>query len=267
MKPTAYLVFALIPFLASCEKDLDFDYHDAEPQLVIEAGLTAEGASVSLTRTTPMDSPMDLTPLTDASVSLTDLTAGEVRPLPLREDGSFGDAAPGIPGHRYRLDVDFEGSHYSSESRMRGAVAIRGLEFNWIDMAGEYVAVLQVSFLDLPEKDDNCYWIRLLRNGEPYQWTVIDSHHASDGVINSVIMTSPRDTEDADESVILRDGDVVTALVLPVSRDMLDYLMALEQDSNGPRMWCGDFCLGYFLAAPVSRQSIVYRPAEIEEYK
>lgn len=43
----------------SCEKELDFHYHDVEPQLVIEGCVTDEGTSVALTRTTPMDEPMN----------------------------------------------------------------------------------------------------------------------------------------------------------------------------------------------------------------
>lgn len=268
MKPKfLFLSALLLPFLASCEKELDFRYHDVESPLVIEAILDEKGSDVALTRTTPMDEPMNLTPLTDARVTLTDLTSGAERLLPLRTDGSFGDDIAGDTGHAYRIDVEFGGKTYSSTDVMRAPTEIVGLEFRWINMAVERMAVLQVSFTGSPAGDDNCYWVRLLRNGEPYKWMVMDSRHATGGVIHSVMMTSPEKEEDADEKNILRDGDIVSALVLPVSRDMLDYLMALEEDSNGPRMWTGDFCLGYFLAAPVAEASIVYRPSEITEFK
>lgn len=37
--------------------------------------------------------------------------------------------------------------------------------------------------------------------------------------------------------------------------------------SNGPRMYSGDFCLGYFLAAPVAESAVIFHPDELTEYK
>ncbi|MBD5291516.1 MAG: hypothetical protein HDS24_05545, partial [Bacteroides sp.] len=65
----------------------------------------------------------------------------------------------------------------------------------------------------------------------------------------------------------LLDGDEVTALVIPISREMVDYLTALEQDSNGPAMWQGNFCLGYFLASTIASKTIIFHPNELTEYK
>ena len=48
---------------------------------------------------------------------------------------------------------------------------------------------------------------------------------------------------------------------------MYDYLIALQSDSNGPKMFEGDYCLGYFMAAPISKSEIIYRPSEMKEYK
>ncbi|MDE6835901.1 MAG: hypothetical protein K2J03_02965, partial [Muribaculaceae bacterium] len=62
-------------FLTGCEKELDFKYHDLESPLVIEATLSQEGSNVRLTHTTPMDEPMQRGRLTDATVSITDLTS------------------------------------------------------------------------------------------------------------------------------------------------------------------------------------------------
>jgi hypothetical protein len=48
---------------------------------------------------------------------------------------------------------------------------------------------------------------------------------------------------------------------------MHDYLEALQNDSNGPAMFSGDKCLGYFVATSPVSASIVFRPDEIPEYK
>ncbi len=252
--------------LSSCEKELDFHYHEVEPQLVIEANLTQEGTTVLLTETTPMDEAMNTTPVTDATVTLIDVTDGSTCTLPLRGDGTFGDNTAGITGHDYRMEVVRGDRKYSSVCTMRQPTEITALEFEWIKMPYDYVAVLQVSLTD-PDSADDCYWIRLLRNGEPYIWTATGDIHAVDGIINQIIMTSRKDTDEEDEDRILLDGDTVTVIVSPVSHDMLDYLVALESDSNGPCLWEGDFCLGYFLASPAATATIVYRPDEMKEYK
>lgn len=248
----------------SCEKELDFHYHDVEPQLVIEGNLTEVGAAVSLTRTTPMDEAMSQAKITDATVRLTDVTAGVATSLVPDASGVFKNVTPGIEGHEYRLDVTTGGNVYSSTSVMREPTELRGLEFRWIKMPYDYVAVLQVSFTDTPQAGD-CYWVRLYRNGEAYMWSVLDDCHAVSGVIHEVIMTSRKDTEEEDDNTVLRDGDVVSVEVLPISLGMFDYLVALQSDSNGPQMFSGGFCLGYFLASPVAKGEITYRPDQMEE--
>lgn len=55
------MVFAVVLMAAmtSCEKELDFKYHDIAPLTVIEGELTPDGAKVGITLTTPMAEPMD----------------------------------------------------------------------------------------------------------------------------------------------------------------------------------------------------------------
>lgn len=253
--------------LTGCEKELDFEYHDVESPLVIEATLSQEGSSVRLTHTTPMDEPMDLTPVTDAEVIITDLSTGSSRLLPLKEDGSFGDDNPGDAGHEYRVDVTADGRSFTSSCAMKETTEIVDMLFQWIKMPYDYVAVLQISFKEIPGDADNCFWVRILRNGEPYKWSVVDRRIASSGIINFVTMTTRRDIDEEEKKDLLLDGDEVTALVIPISRKMVDYLTALEQDSNGPAMWEGGFCLGYFFASPIASNTIIFHPDELTEYK
>ena len=256
----------LTAFFVSCEKELDFHYHDVAPQLVIEATVSDRGTNILLTNTTPMGEAMNLTPLTDAEVIVTDMTDGHSRTIVAGPDGAYTDDMAGIEGHEYRINVNREGRSYESSCTMRPAAEILALEFQWIKMPYDYVAVLQVSFTD-PDTSGDYYWVRLLRNGEPYMWSVTDDSRAVGGVIHEVIRTSRKEIDKEDDKTVLRDGDRITAIVAPVSRDMADYLTALEKDSNGPRMFSGDFCLGYFLAASLSESEIIYRPDEMKEYK
>ncbi len=267
------ILFTLILGLLSgilftgCEKELDFKYHDIDPILVIEGSLTQSGADVSLTFTTPMDEPIDRQRITDAEVSITDLTSGEEFPLTPDSEGLFVSDIAGVEGHLYSLTVKHGGVVYTSESVMGKKVDITGMEFNWIKMPYDYVAVLQVSFTDDPDSAEDCYWMRLYRNGKAYKWVAINDLLSSEGIINEVLMTTRMNLDEEDEKDKLEDGDLVKATVVPVSRTMHDYIEALSVgNSNGPCMFEGGFCLGYFLAAPVSSREIVFRPDEIKYF-
>lgn len=259
-------LLGIAAMMVSCEKELDFHYNDVEPQLVIEGRTTREGTSVKITLTTPMDEPLNKTPLTDADVYIIDVDEDAKRILSAAEDGIFYDPLPGKPGHEYRLEVQRDGIGYQAACVMQPIAEILNLEFQWIKMPYDYVAVIQVSFMDLPGEGDN-YWIRMYKNGQPYMWLLSDDLSASaGGVINVVAMTSRMDLDEEDERSSLRDGDVMEVVVSPVTRQMYDYLTAIQSDSNGPKMFYGGYCLGYYIATSESRSSIVFHPDEMKYF-
>lgn len=96
--------------------------------------------------TTPMDDPMDRTRLTDATVELADLTSGETVTLAPDTNGDYVSDIPGVPGHDYRLTVSRAGAVYTSECRMLPAPEIAGMEFNWIKMPYDHVAMFAGDF-------------------------------------------------------------------------------------------------------------------------
>lgn len=259
------LLAALALLASGCKKELDIDYHDIEAKTVIEATLTADGACVTIRNTTPMDEPMDLTNLSDADVSLTDLDTGKTEILLPDSDSRYVSQTPGIPGHTYQVEVSRDGCRYLSTCVMTAAPEITGVEFSWYSMPYDDVAALQVSIADNdPDIKGECYWVRIYRNGEPYMWSAVKDDMAVDGIINEVLTTTRKDTEEEDEKSVLVDGDVVGVTVTRISREFLDYLTAISNDSNGPAMFEGDFCLGYFLAGEVSETSVVFHPDEID---
>lgn len=256
-------IIGLALFLVSCEKELDFQYHEVESQFVIEGFTSCEGTSVILTSTCPMGEPMDITPITDATVKLTDLTTGIEKMLVANKDGIFSDITPGFVGHNYKVDVSYKNNTYVSTCTMLPATQILGLQFQWIKMPYDYVAVLQISFFDLDSKDD-CYWIKIYRNGEPYMWLLSDDRSAVNGIINEVTMTSRMNVDEEDEKSVLKEGDEIKVVIVPTSRNMYDYLIAIQSDSNGPRMFSGDFCLGYYMASNETESSIIFHPDSME---
>lgn len=249
--------------LSSREKELDFKYHYADPIPVIEAKLTQEGMTVVITETTPMGEPMNTTRIVDAEVYLEDKTESAVYSLSADREGLFRADVCGIPHHEYRLTVTMKGQSYVSDCTMSESVGNLELKFNWIRMPYDDVAILQASFDD-PETDGDRYWLRVYRDGEPYRWSVIPDMIATGGRISEVMFTTRKNLEEEDEDDILVDGSIVTASVVKIDKTMSEYLEALIQGgSNGPKMFEGPSCLGYFIAAPVTEATIVFHPDEI----
>lgn len=258
------ILAAVISSMTACKKEIDIDYKDIAPLTVIEGRLTQEGATIRISLTTPMDEPMDTTAITDAIVTLTDMTDGRTISLLPDCSGNYVSDEAGIPGHRYSLDVTRQNRSYRSESTMTLPTEIDTVELNWIRMPYDDVAIVKVRFNDTDSATGSCYWVRLYRNGEAYMWNLVTDMQAdASGLIDNLFMTSRRDLNEEDEATALRDGDILTATVTPIDRTMYDYLEALSADSNGPSLFAGDFCLGYFLAAPVASDTVTFHPAEI----
>lgn len=253
--------------MSGCQKDLDLKYHDIEPLTVIEAELTPDGIKAGITLTTPMGEPMNLTRLTDAIVTLTDLTSGQVYDITADEEGYYTGSTSGIAGHDYRLTVQREGETYIAETTMYAPTEIIGMQFNWIKMPYDQVAVLQGQFIDDPTTEGNCFWMKLYRNGEIYMWNQIDDRSAVNGICTFFTMTTRMDTDEEDDGSVLYDGDVMTLSICGISRSMHNYLEALQNDSSGPAMFSGDKCLGYFMATSPVSASIEFHPDQIPVYK
>ena len=262
------ILFFLVLALCSCEKDLDFEYHDIAPLTVVEGTLDQNGATVTVTYTTPMDEPFASTQIKDATVFISDLNSGESWQLLADANGNFTVPVNPTVGHKYELSVEKDGQSYSARSKMLPATEILSLEWGWVDMLGQDVAALQIVFKDTRLSDNEMYWIRVYRNGEDYNWSLLGKHLSLSDTLTEVVMTTRRDPEDEDAKTNLYAGDVLKVTVTPIGEEMFDYLWALlYTGSNGRRMFSGDFCLGYFLASPVASAEIVYHPDEIERYK
>lgn len=257
-----YYILALALAAVSCSRNIDFDYIDIEPLTVIEGNLTPDGIKVSLTLTTPMDEPMNRTRLTDAVVTLTDITTGETVTLEPDEENYFANSAPGVVGHQYRLNVARDGHEYSAETQMYGPTEILDARFAWISMPYDEVAVLQAQYVDGAEPGE-CYWVRLYRNGEILSWSESDDRVAVDGICSYVDMIT-RKNPDPDDEDALKPGDELTIKICRISRLMHTYLETIANDSNGTKLFSGNRVLGYFLASTPAETTLTYNPDEIQ---
>lgn len=237
MKKIFYIIIAAL--LCGCTKDLELEYRDLDPIPVIEANLTDEGLDIRMTLTSPMDEPMDTVQLTDYAASLTELG-----------------------GQTYRLDVDYQGKHFFSECEMQAHARIADVRFQWIRMPYDHVAVMTIVMDEDPLEPDECWWIKVWRNGEIYKWMCFTDKYAIDGIVEGSTMTS-RQNPEPDDKDSLADGDCLRISATRIPRHILTYLEKLSaQTIDGPTTFSGDFCLGYFLASTPMDTTVIYRPAE-----
>lgn len=224
--------------LCACEKELDFRYHDIAPINVIESYVSDEGMQAIITETTPVDEPMNTTRMTDAKVVISDIDNGKSWQLQPDSRGIYTCNETGIENHNYLIEVERDGKYFSASAVMLPPTRISSLSFSWIKMPYDYVAALEVSFEENPSKDGECYWVRIYRNGEPYRWSATDDRFADGkGTLSLVFRTSRRDISEEDENEVLREGDIVSAGVTPISHSMYEYLEALTSgNSNGPHV-------------------------------
>lgn len=263
MKKSVFPIILTFLF-SSCEKELDFEYHDIPPILVIEGNLTEQGSSVRLTSTVKIDQPITNATITDAYVTLTDNSTKTSTTLFANSDGIFENAASGIVGHEYTLSVQYNQTTYESSSILLPSATINGIAFEWIKMPYDYVAVLQTSFIEpqLPSIDQY-YWIRIYRNNQPYNWGITSNKAAVNGEINYSILSTRQNPDEDDDSTLV-DGDCITVKVATINKAMYNYLQALMAGSNnGPQMFSGGFCLGYFIASATATAEVTFKTSEI----
>lgn len=92
----SYLLFVLLA-LASCEKDIHIDYHEIEPMLVVEGGITDGGCDVRLSSTMEMAYPDGASPVKGARVVITSLDDGHSSPLVYQKYGHYQSSFKGEP--------------------------------------------------------------------------------------------------------------------------------------------------------------------------
>lgn len=258
-------ILILFPLVLSCEKELDFKYHDVSSQFVIEGTLDSKDAMVSLSYTIPMDEALVPAYITDAEVTIKDLN-DDISYILSPDNGIFRKEIPAMPNHNYELTVIHNGRQFKSSCLMRDGVEIRDLKFQWIKMPYDHVAVLEI-ISTVSEIEGTCYWTRIYKNGEPYKWLMSHGSGAIDGELSQTTFTTRQNPDDENDKDNLKEGDVLTVKVNPISLEMYDYLVAINSDSNGPSMFSGDYCLGYFLASEGAKSSIIYQPSEIPYYQ
>lgn len=272
------ILLLLILSLASCKKEIDFDYHETAPVVVIEGRVTNEGVVVHLTTSRSVTDSVKGRCLPGAEVTVTSEGHTELIPYDALA-GCYRSDMAGQPGKTYELSIAFEGRHYDAMSTMPPAAPITSAQFLWQPVITERLLAYEVWAVD-PEPDvRNYYWYRMERQSHhphfvektltnPYRWNVFDDRGCPPGLIYRDVMCMSERAADEDKEEnwtnILYEGDIISFQLMTIDRSVYDYYTSLRTGQGGganPRsnVVCREqqagevICQGYFAAGSITR--------------
>jgi len=271
--------------LSACTKEIDFDFHDDDPVVVVEAKVTNEGRSVVISRSRSVSDSVHAQCLQGASVMISSADTTTVLAYDAAA-GCYHSALPGTPGQTYRLSVDFEGQHYEASATMKGAAPITSSAFSWIRMNNQRMLGYEM-WADDPEPDvRNYYMFKMFRqshhphfegkhHSDFFGWDLFDDRGCPPGkLFLDWVWISEQEMDDDDEDNwknILYDGDSIYVELMTVDAKVYTYLNELRNGQNNganPRSTISGGCLGYFAAGTVTRTApVVFRRCDVPDWK
>lgn len=267
---------SVVLLFSACKKEIDFDYNEIDPIVVVEGRVTNEGTQVLVTKSRSVTDSVRSSCLPGAIVMIATNNGVDT----LGFDGQalcYRSALKGKAGETYRLTVDFEGHHYEGQATMPAAAPILSAEFIWFSMLDERMVVYEMWAKDPMPNERNYYLYRMDRTkhhphlkdkywGKPYLWNVFDDRGNPPGLLyRDVMCMSERMAEEDEEDNwdrILYDGDTITFQLMTIDRTSYDYFTSLRTGQSGganPRSNLSGGCLGYFTAGSITRaDTLVY---------
>ena len=170
MKKIVYI--SLIAVTLGCETTVSPDLDTAEEILVVDAWINQkmERQEIRITRSQPYFENAEPTKITNATVTVEDVTTGLT--YDFREGPTFyfwdpGDAAFGVVGHRYRLTVTAEGETFEAYATLGRVPPIDSIQFQYnpddiVVKEAYYTAEFMATD---PAGVGDTYWIKAWKNG------------------------------------------------------------------------------------------------------
>lgn len=164
MKKILYYI-PLLLFICSCEDVIDLELESSKPRLVIDAQFSVyttetpvrTNGLIKLSLTTDFFS-TEQSPVTNATVSITDLNSGTVYPFTSNGTAGYYQSltttfTPEF-NTRYKLDINYDNEDYTSETTLIPTVPIDNVEQGDGILFDEDDTELIVSFTDHVNRDD-----------------------------------------------------------------------------------------------------------------
>ncbi len=224
--------------LYSCEDVVDVDVPTEEPRLVIEASLDWEkgtignNQAIKLSMSTPY---FDTTPspVSGASVEVTDETNGSVYVFEDQEDGRYtiSDFEP-VLNHHYSLEVSYDNEVYTATETLHSVPDFNRIEQSY-DGAFNDEALEVTYYFDDPPNVENYYLSSFQEVGTLFQNLENMSDEFTDG--NEMFNFFEKDDDNGDDNDNFQPGDVVDISLYGISETYYNFISLLieQYDSGG----------------------------------
>ena len=263
MKAKIYTLLLIGLSLCSCEKTIDMDFHSVVPLYYVEGWITPYETIVRVSQTKNLSDTTSVCGITNAKVTITD-EDGHTFDVPYSDRDYYMSDERGEVGKTYRLDVEVDGQHFSSTSKMYRMASINSFRLIWKNMLSERYIFGDVRIQDFPN-EINYYYIHIYRNGIPYRSAVLKDDTNPGGELQQLFAFNKEGSTDQDR---LREGDELEAEVRTIDERSYEYLYSLLLMDNTGTNPIENFtggCLGYFSAFSGVGYGIEFRTEYVEE--
>lgn len=263
MKVKIYTLLLIGLSLCSCEKAIDIDFHSVVPLYYVEGWITPYETIVRVSQTKNLSDTTSVCGITNAKVTITD-EDGRTFDVPYSDRDYYKSDDCGEVGKTYRLDVEVDGQHFSSTSKMYRMATINSFRLIWKNMLSERYIFGDIRIQDFPN-EINYYYIHIYRNGIPYRSAVLKDDTNPGGELQQLFAFNKEGSTDQDR---LREGDELEAEVRTIDERSYEYLYSLLLMDNTGTNPIENFtggCLGYFSAFSGVGRGIEFRTEYVEE--
>jgi hypothetical protein len=236
-------IVLLASSIASCTKVINLNLPTGEALPYVDAWITDQSGvqTIKFLKATNYMNSNDADPVTDAQITVTDVTAGKSYAFNYQNGAYIYDAGSqsiGVRGHLYKLNIAWSGQQFEATDTLKRNTTIDSLTSEYKkaengDKEGYYVKLWAH---DVPGAVDY-YWIRTYLNGS-LNYHVSDMLSADgtfneDGLTDGYAFIPPfRDGVTAGDNPYNK-GDNVKVLIRSLSRDSYKFMQqVLDQLSN-----------------------------------
>lgn len=257
MKKLIYPILLFAVWLSACETEVHPELEEIDPFLVVDGWLTntANTQQIRLTYIRPYFDNTQATPVTDASVSVSEAETSRIFEFTDDDNNGVYEWIPpagqrfGVIGRTYGLHVQHAGITYQSFSKMDSVPPIDSVTFEYYPKDSfikqdYWVGEFWARDLGGP---GNTYWIKTWKNGrylnEPDEINIAyDAGFSAGGEVDSLTFIQPIRTfineyeQDEDDNFLppYVPGDSVYIEIHGVSDDAWFFLSRVANETNRP---------------------------------
>lgn len=263
-----YIVFFLLLFLLSCEKEIPIDYRQTDQHYVVEASLTQNGTKVRLSTTQDVTDDELPDHVVDNATIVLSCKDYEIKDtMRYTSNGIYTSETVGDPGMTYNLDIYVGDQHFSSSSTMQDEPEVISFRFVWQKMFSERVLYGDLRIQDDPDRN-NYYFMHIYRNNIGYRWAVMSDEKNKGGELQQLFGCTAESKMDNGDSDALQENDALRIEVRSIDRSSYDYLYSMQVMKSAGTNPIPNFtggCLGYFSAYSYVNLYRTFHRNEVEE--